>query len=157
MKPLTAILLTASLALAFFVVSNTPAFAQGVQVQESVIVTTPAPVVKGGAREHFLTFNVPVAIPGVALAPGSYIFRRPVDNVGSVIQVLSADRRRVYAMLNTLPAFRSKVTHDDQILFGEAHSGAPIPIKTWFLADNSLGYTLMYPKHAGDVGIHMGN
>jgi hypothetical protein len=156
MKQLSAILLTASLALAFFVASNTPVFAQVAQVQESVIVTTPAPVVKGSPGDHFLSFNVPVAIPGVALAPGSYIFRRPVDSAGSVIQVLSADRRHVYALLNTMPAFRARLTNHDEIVFGETHSGSPIPIKEWFLAERSIGYRLMYRKET-DASASIGN
>ena len=156
MKPLTAMLLTASLALAFFVVSNTPTFAQELQLQENVIVTTPLPVVKGSANDHFLSFQGPVAIPGVTLRPGSYIFRRPVDTAGSVIQILSSDRRHVYAMLDTQPAFRAKVTNKDEIVFGNTRVGMPMPIQHWFLADRSLGYTLVYPRTA-EADTRMGN
>ena len=146
MRPLTAIPLTASLALAFFVVSNTPAFAQAVQVQENVIVTTPPPVVKGSLNDHFLSFNGPVAIPGVTLGPGSYIFRRPADTNGSVMQVLSADRRHAYAMFHTLPVLRAANTDKYDVVFGDARSGSPRPIKQLFLADTSIGYELIYPK-----------
>jgi hypothetical protein len=117
-----------------------------VQVQEDVIVTTPPPVVKGSPNDHFLSFNGPVAIPGVRLGPGAYIFRRPVESDGSLIQVLSADRHHVYAMLHTMPAFRAKVTDQDEIVFGEAHLGLPKPIMDWFLPDRSIGYTLIYPR-----------
>jgi hypothetical protein len=187
MKAFTTIAATAALALAFLVTTGAQAIAQQYdeedldwnmaasaqtpqiqgqavvatpqeyRVQEQVIVSAPAAVVKGSVRDHFLTFNAPVALPNVALGAGSYIFRRPVDSAGSVIQVLSADRRHVYAMLNTMPAFRAKVTSRDAMVFGEARGGSPVPIRQWFLADTSIGYTLMYPKTSGQSGLRMGD
>ena len=157
MKPLTAILLTASLALAFFVVSNTPTFAQELQLQENVIVTTPLPMVKGSANDHFLSFQVPVAIPGVTLRPGSYIFRRPVDTAGSVIQILSSDRRHIYAMYNMLPASRAKVTDKDTVVFGDARVGSARPILVWYMGGTSLGYAFPWRKTTEEASVRMGD
>ncbi len=152
MKPLNTMLLTASLAMAFFVTTDTRAFAQmETQVprfEEEVIVTTPPPVIKGSARDHFLSFNVPVAVPGVTLGPGSYIFRRPFDSAGRVIQILSADRRHVYAMYHMWPAFRSKVTGRDAVVLAEARAGSPLRILEWYEGNNSLGYAFPWRKTA---------
>ncbi len=146
MKSFTAAVMAASLALAFLLVGDTRAGAQVPQVREEVVVTTPPPVVKGSTADHFLSFNGPVAIPGVTLGPGSYIFRRPADNAGSVMQVLSADRRHAYAMFHTLPVSRATNAGKYEVIFGDARSGSPRPIKHLFLADTSIGYELIYPK-----------
>jgi hypothetical protein len=158
MRTFSALLLTASLALAFFFVSDTSVNAQTPQLRlnEEVVVTTRAPAIKakGSLGEHFLTFNTPVAVPGVGLAPGSYIFTRPLASNPNILQVMSADRRHVYAMFFTVPAIRPMVTGHDQIVFGEpAVAGAPTPITRWYLADTSIGYELMYPKIARTTAI----
>jgi hypothetical protein len=153
MKPSALLSLTASLALAFFFTSDTRALAQAQiavpSVQEEVIVTTPPPLVKGSTRDHFLTFDAPVAIPGVTLSPGAYIFRRMSDM--NVVQILSADRHHVYAMYNMWPAYRAKVTDRDAILFGESAPGAPKPILSWFRSDESLGYSFPWVGMKGRI------
>src|SRR5262252_699001 len=57
-------------------------------------------------RTAFLTFNRPVALPGVALGSGTYIFEmvNPTVSFG-VVRVLSRDRKIVY-----LTAFTNEVS-----------------------------------------------
>ena len=66
------------------------------QFRDSVTVQG---TVGGSTGEHHLTFSGPVALPGVSLGPGTYIFRRPA---GNVLQVTNANRVP-YAMLMTRP------------------------------------------------------
>jgi len=148
--------------MAFFLVSDSSVKAQVPQLRldEQVVVTTQAPAIKarGTLGDHFLTFNAPVEVPGVALAPGSYIFRRPLETNGNILQVTSVDRRHVYAMFFAVPAYRRDVTRDDRIVFGEpAVAGAPAPIKRWYLADEKVGYELLYPKTTGATITRMGD
>jgi hypothetical protein len=162
MRSLAAMLLTASLAVAFFLVSDSPVKAQIPQLRldEHVVVTTRAPAIKarGTLGDHFLTFNAPVAVPGVALAPGTYLFRRPLQDNGNILQVTSVDRRHVFAMFFAVPAYRRDVTDHDRIVFGEpAVAGAPAPIKRWYLADETVGYELLYPKMSGATVTRMGD
>ena len=79
-----------SVAVAFVVgaclLTSVGAGAKGPQFRESVTVQG----IRGGsAQEHHLTFNGPVALPGVALGPGTYIFSRPASNIRVVIILLT--------------------------------------------------------------------
>lgn len=146
MKIFKTFLFAASLALAFLVVSDTHAGAQVPRFQQEVTVSATA--LRGSASDWYLTFSGPVAIPGVGLAPGTYLFRRPVETAGNVIQVLSKDRAHVYAMVMTIPRERIKTTERHEIVFGEAREGTPPPIKAWFLPGQFTGHELIYPKRA---------
>jgi hypothetical protein len=154
MRPLIGILLTASLAVGFLLVPNSAVYAQTPQfrMNEEVVVTTPATGVKakGSLGDHLLTFNVPVEVPGAALAPGTYLFSRPMVNNPNILQVTSTDRRHAYATFFTVPLIARDITDRDRIMFGEPMvAGAPIPIKRWYVAGERFGYELLYRKEAG--------
>ena len=115
--------------------------AQIPHVREEVTVTGVRPDTE---VDYYFSFNTPVALPGVALGTGTYLFRRITPDA---IQVLSANRDRAYAMVHTIPTTRDTVTDRHQIVFGEASvSGAPHPIKAWFLPGREIGQELLYPK-----------
>src|SRR6478735_4746566 len=63
--------------------------------EETLVVTATSKaentLVKGEPSDYFLTFNTPVGVPGVTLAPGTYLFRFPSGTGTGVIQVLKAD------------------------------------------------------------------
>jgi hypothetical protein len=119
---------------------------------ESTIVVTATPkldsVVKGSASEYFLNFNAPVGIPGVTLAPGTYLFRFPVPHTGA-IQVLKPDRSNVYAMFMSIPVrdVKRDLTSDAQVvMWNERQAGAPPTIKEWYLPGQAKGYEFVYNK-----------
>ena len=94
--------------------------------------------------DYLFTFNTPVALPGVALGAGTYLFSRITSGT---IQVSTANRERALAMVQTIPTVRATATKGHQIVFGEAAaSGAPRPIKAWFLPEREIGQELIYPK-----------
>jgi hypothetical protein len=110
------------------------------QLREEVTVLGLRP---GSEMDYFLTFGAPVALPGVALSSGTYLFRRVTPGA---IQVLSVNRQHAYAMVQTIPISRTKVTNSHEFLLGEAPSpGAPRPIKAWFLPGHETGQELLYP------------
>ena len=83
------------------------------------------------AKEHHLTFNTPVALPGVALAPGGYVFRRPPANM---LLVTNA-KRTPYAMLSTISAPRnSKSDRYEVVLGAPLVDGSPRRLKASFAA-----------------------
>jgi hypothetical protein len=96
-------------------------------------------------RTTFLTFNRPVALPGVSLGSGTYIFEM-ADPIGAngAVRVLSRDRRIVY-----LTAFTDEVSrpHDmprgQHVSFGEAAPDRPVPIYIWW-SDDSVGRKFIY-------------
>jgi hypothetical protein len=94
----------------------------------------------------YVTFNRPVALPGVSLGSGTYIFQRLDLHAHSVVRVLSRDRR-----INHYTGFTSPVTRpaglkrDHVISFAEASPDAPQPISIWW-PENSPGRQFIYPK-----------
>ncbi len=91
-------------------------------------------------KTNYLTFNRPVALPGVQLAAGTYIFELVApESAQDLVRVMSRDRRHVYltAFTNLVP--RSRDLNPDQVIaFGEAARGMAPPIRIW------------YPKGGGD-------
>jgi hypothetical protein len=98
-------------------------------------------------KRTFFTFSGPVEVPGVALAPGKYLFRI-VDpsSGGKVVQVLSADGTRPYAMFFTIPAYRLTPASETEIRFMETSADAPPAIKTWWFPGDTMGREFIYPK-----------
>ena len=94
------------------------------------------------------TFSGPIALPGVTLPAGQYLFRL-ADPTGSrkVVQVLSADGKTPYGMFFSLPAERVEPASTPEVQFMETASGMPAPaIKAWWYPGERSGYEFMYPK-----------
>jgi hypothetical protein len=96
------------------------------------------------ARITHLTFSKPVALPGVTLGAGTYIFERAAPNSAiDVVRVSSNDRRFVYyagfTELVNRPAGKVPL-----VTFGEAVTGAPLPIKEWYPFNTSSGHRFIY-------------
>lgn len=96
-------------------------------------------------KRTVFTFSGPVAIPGVTLPAGQYIFRVP-DTGGRVLQVLSGDGTKSYAMFFTIPAERLEPADKPEVRFMETPSGVPAAIRTWWYPGERRGYELVYPK-----------
>jgi hypothetical protein len=91
----------------------------------------------------YLTFSGPVALHGVAMPAGEYIFRFPAPGV---LQVLSKDRKIAYAMMFTIPKTRTEVSWEHVVTFKETRKDAPPAIETWFRPGESTGFELLYSK-----------
>ncbi len=98
-------------------------------------------------KHTLFTFNRPVALPGVTLPAGDYIFRL-VDTTSSrkVIQVLSGDGKTPYAMLHSIPERRAEASEHPEVRFMETAKGQPSAIKTWWYPGETIGYEFIYPK-----------
>jgi hypothetical protein len=99
----------------------------------------------------YVTFNSPVELPGVALPAGTYIFRLP-DPGGAhdVVQVLSADRSKVFAMVQGVERTRAEADSKVVATFDEGEASAPPAIRTFFFPYNSVGLEFMYPQHQAE-------
>jgi len=120
------------------------AHAQGIDVKVTVLGHTGDAV--GSASDNFLTFSAPVSVPGVALAPGGYIFRI-VNDDDSVMQVLSADRSQVYAMFQVTPTSRKDAGSGYDVTVQRVRDDAPARIVSLFSPNASVGYELTYPTN----------
>jgi hypothetical protein len=95
----------------------------------------------------FFTFSGPVELPGVALAPGTYMFRILSPNDGhSVVQVASANGRETYGIFFTLPVRRAMPPNEAEVHFMKSGAGAPPAIQAWWSPDDSTGFEFIYPK-----------
>jgi len=98
-------------------------------------------------KRTVFTFNRPIALPGVTLPAGDYLFRL-VDTTTSrkVIQVLSGDGKTPYAMLHSIPEIRRDASGNPEVRFMETAKGHPNAVKTWWYPNERTGYEFIYPK-----------
>jgi hypothetical protein len=98
-------------------------------------------------RRTVFTFSGPVALPGVTLPAGQYLFRLadPATS-GNVLQVLSGDGRTPYGLFFTLSAERPEPASTPEVRFMETAAGMPAAIKTWWYPGDRRGFELVYPK-----------
>lgn len=113
------ILLTIVAAAAAFLWCAAEMRAQDRQFQETVRVHGTAYT---GMGDYALTFSAPVALPGLSLTRGTYIFHTPATHV---LQVTSADGR-LNSMFSTIATIRPEPTDHYSIVLG-ASSGPDAP------------------------------
>jgi LPXTG-motif cell wall-anchored protein len=100
-------------------------------------------------KRLFFTFSGPVAVPGVTLPAGKYLFRLPTSVASGerhVMQVLSADGKNSYAMFFGISASRTDFPAKPEIRFMETAAGMPAAVKTWWYPGDKAGYEFIYPK-----------
>ena len=98
-------------------------------------------------KRTVFTFSGPIALPGVTLPAGQYLFRL-ADPASSrkVVQVLSADGKTPYGMFFSLPAERFESASTPEVELMETASGMPAAINAWWYPGERSGYGFMYPK-----------
>jgi hypothetical protein len=95
----------------------------------------------------YLKFNRPVALPGVTLGTGTYIFEVGEPSAHNVVRVLSRNRRLVY-----LTAFTNRIERpaglprESYVSFGEAPANLPQPITVWWPVGASGGRQFIYEQ-----------
>jgi len=97
-------------------------------------------------KRVFFSFSAPVALPGVTLKAGKYLFRVPDSPVRNVIQVLSADGTRLFGTFFTIPARRNIVPENPEVRFIETPANMTHAIRTWWYPGESAGFEFIYPK-----------
>jgi len=110
------------------------------------VLATPSAAQPMDKRTLF-TFSGPVAMPGVTLPAGQYLFRLANPDSGkSVVQVLSPDGRTPYGMFFTMAAERFEAPSTPEVRFMETAAGMPAAIRTWWYPGDRRGYEFVYPK-----------
>jgi hypothetical protein len=99
----------------------------------------------GDSRKTYLTFSGPVALPGVTLGAGTYIFERAEPTAANLVRVSSRDRAIVFLTVPTRQTERPEgLPYDRTVIFGEALAGTAPPIKAWFPVGERTGHTFVY-------------
>jgi hypothetical protein len=89
-----------------------------------------------------MTVHKAVALPGVVLAPGDYVFQVLDTASGHVVRVSSRNGESRYLGL-TMPADRTGRA-GASIVLGEAPAGQPQPILSWFPDGLNHGEQFLY-------------
>src|SRR5256714_14647644 len=99
-----------------------------------------------GADTAYLTFNRAVALPGVVLAAGTYVFELATPNGDhSLVRVSSRDRKKIFLTAFTTGVERPFNMPDDQLItFGEAPASGPPPIAAWYPYGSGTGREFIY-------------
>lgn len=93
------------------------------------------------------TFSGPIALPGVTLPAGQYLFRLADPNGDrKIVQVLSADGNKAYGMFFSLSADRAEPASTPEVRFMETGAGMPAAIRTWWYPGERSGYEFIYPR-----------
>jgi len=98
-------------------------------------------------KKVYFTFSGPVEIPGATLPAGKYLFHLADPDSGrQVLQVQSADGKRVYGMFFSMPVQRPTAPDEAEVRFMETASGSPAVISTLWYAGEHTGRELIYPR-----------
>ena len=98
-------------------------------------------------KRTYFTFNRPVALPGMTLPAGTYMFRiANTETSRNIIQVSNKQGTESYALLMTIQAQRPDVPKDSEIRFLETASGAPAAVGTYWYMGERTGYEFIYSK-----------
>lgn len=112
----------------------------------AVVATASAEADVSSHRTTFVTFPQSVALPGIELSAGTYIFELAAPNeYKNMVRVLSRDRRHVYLTQFTLMVSRpAKLDPAHGISFHEALRGTPPSVSTWFPEHETTGRQFIY-------------
>ena len=111
-----------------------------------VLATSTTGAFTTARRTTNFTFKAAVALPGVTLPAGSYVFEvlNP-DSSADLIRVMNPQRNKTYTMQFTRFVHRPQWGDlKSTITLGEAKSGTPQPIKTWFPEGETTGREFIY-------------
>jgi len=108
------------------------------------VVTAAFTVTSHASDANTLTFSHDVALPGVVLPAGTYVF--DIANPDTSADVVRVRRNgRVHYMGFTLTMQRpANMPADRPVSLGEPGSDTPAPIKAWFPLGSSRGHQFMY-------------
>ncbi len=99
-------------------------------------------------RMTYLTFSGAVALPGVDLAAGTYVFELASPNMDpTMVRVTSRDHRKVYLLAFTHDVLRPEGQNRNNVVsLAEAPRGQAPRITAWFPPDESMGREFVYTR-----------
>lgn len=107
------------------------------------------PAAQAGERDQMtkLKFSEPVEIPSHILPAGSYWFVLQ-DNQSdrNIVQIFTADWKKLEAILITVPTERWDVTNETQIEFAERPHDKPEALLKWYFPDRMTGHEFLYSE-----------
>jgi hypothetical protein len=115
----------------------------------ALVTVFTAPSMQAGANlsnVNRVTFNRSVALPGVILPAGSYVFEAGALFMNPhIVRVTSADHQKQYFVGLTQRVRRpANMAPNQLVALGEAPVGDPAPIRAWYPIGSSTGHEFLY-------------
>jgi hypothetical protein len=104
---------------------------------------------KGADMTHAttVTFSKPIALPGVTLPAGTYLFEHPAGAIERhIVRVWSNDQKTIYTTLHTVPNARFTPTNQTVITFMETPAGSVDTVMAWFYPGERVGDEFIYSR-----------
>jgi hypothetical protein len=95
---------------------------------------------------NYVTFSGPIALPGVTLPAGTYVFRTPSDFDKNIVQVMNRAETASYYMGITRPVSRPRRGTGLLVTVGEASARQVPPIQAWFPLGQTEGHAFIYDR-----------
>lgn len=101
-------------------------------------------------KATLVTFTEPVALPGIALPAGTYLFKlADPDGAPSAVRVFDRTGLICYGTFLTIPASRPQPPDQPAVQFKEQPAHAPEAISAWFYPGDETGWEFLYTaRHA---------
>ncbi len=124
-----------------------------------VLAWVPARAQEEQIEKTAFTVSEPVEVPGAILPPGNYVIQlkasAPRSNLLqllSVLQILSADEKKVYATAVSMPDYNAPPADKSLFSYYERGPGLPRALRAWWYpAPNHYGEHLFYPMDQARV------
>ena len=98
-------------------------------------------------RNTVITFSAPVALPGITLPAGSYLFKLADSQVNrNIVQVFDKDRTKILATIIAIPAERNEPADETVITFKEAPANTAPAVQYWYYPGEKRGQEFAYSK-----------
>lgn len=98
-------------------------------------------------KKTVVTFSQPVELPGIVLAPGTYVFKLlDTRSDRHIVLVYDKDETRFFTMILALPNYRLEPTGETVMRFAERPKGTPDALRAWFYPGDNFGQEFVYPK-----------
>jgi len=99
----------------------------------------------GFDKATLFTFDAPVALPGVTLPAGTYMFKlADPNNDRSATAVYDQTGQVCYGIFMTISDEESRASDQPSIQFAEGHPGAPEAVAAWFYPGQRAGWQFVY-------------
>lgn len=113
----------------------------------AVLLTAGLAAAQPESQTTFITFDAPVSLPGVTLAPGTYTFKLLESQTNRhIVQVFDKERSKIFATIIAIAAERPEPADETVITFRESPANAPPAIRFWYYPGNTIGHEFAYPK-----------
>jgi len=112
----------------------------------SLVAFNPALKADEYNRKTIFTISAPLEVPGVVLAPGTYVVRLfNSSNDRHIVQFMTEDQKKQLALTFAVAADRVRHTGRTVLTMYEGSRGAPPALRTWFYPGDVVGQEFLYP------------